>query len=106
MEEALHTWFFNSTKRAKQVIHWASLAPHVASLDPLWFERIAAIVSKYAVAEIFTLSQCKLSLDIPNMRPSFERILAHVSFYRSNQLVPLDKWMIERGYGYEYTTKA
>jgi hypothetical protein len=77
LEEAL-AHFFSAKKNRSVSKDWSSMSRHVTHIHPLWFERIAALVSKYALVDIMTRANRIITLDIPNLRPSFERILANV----------------------------
>lgn len=105
LEEAL-AHFFTSKKNRATIQDWSRLSVYVADIHPLWFERIAALVSKYALVDLVTRAHRKVTLDIPNLRPSFERTLAHVTIREARRSFSLTQHMIEQGYGYAYSTKS
>jgi hypothetical protein len=77
----------------------------VTRIDDLWFRRINALVAKYALIEALEGNQWNVMLDIPNLRPSFSRILAH-AYFGTDKSTSICQWMIERKYGYPYRTKS
>ena len=104
LEQTLQTWFFQpKAKRTKQ--EWITMASLVHDINPLWFERIASIASKYALVELMERIEGRVTLEIPNLRPSFERVLSHVYFVDGNKRQNLAQWMIKRSLGYPYTTR-
>ena len=82
------------------------MSQHVTHIHPLWFERIAALVSKYALVDLVSRANPVVTLDIPNLRPSFERILSHVTIHEKARSFSLAQHMIDHGYGYAYMTKS
>jgi hypothetical protein len=100
LERALKEWF-----KKKQLIDWGMYKNDVQSLNPLWFERIASIVSKYSLVDLFQSCQCKIEMDIPDMRQSFERVLCHVFVNVNGVKTNLSDYMIANKLGYPYETK-
>jgi hypothetical protein len=104
LESHLIAWFF-APKAKRTRIDWITMASLVHDIDPLWFERIASIASKYALVELMETIEGRVTLEIPNLRPSFERILSHVSFVQGKNKHNLAQWMIKRSLGYPYVTR-
>jgi hypothetical protein len=67
---------------------------------------MVAFTSKYYLAELITSVHLQVELDIPNLRPSFERILSHVNLKQKRSTISVSDHMIELGLGYPYVSKS
>lgn len=83
---------------------WSKLRQQVLDIDDLWFRRMNALVAKYALVEWIESNQQRVQIEIPDLLPSFGRILAHVRGTLVEE--DLKQRMIKNKYGYPYKTKA
>lgn len=105
LEHALFQWFHSHKKRGEMKNGWSKYKKDVTKIDDLWFRRINALTAKYALIEALEANDWNVTLDIPNLRPSFQRILAH-AYFGQEKKTSVCKWMIDLKYGYPYRTKA